>query len=549
MLEGAWKFSGRLKGAWPSVLRMVTDAVLVAASLAIALGITLLASPRTASTTVAQRLEAGLASFAIGAPILVVVALSVFYGRGLYTRRRRADPRSKFMRLLESDALAFAVAGAVQLLLGTRGGIDIGTIALAWAVSVGLLGAVRYRPTTRRRRHVLDERHVDYVPLANDVERVLLIGGAGYIGSALLPRLLERGFKVRLLDLLLFGDEPIRGVLDHPNLELMQADYRQIDRLVTAMAGVDAVVHLGGLVGDPACSVDEQLTTEVNLAYTRVIAEVAKGSGVRRFVFASSCSVYGASDEVLDETSRLNPVSLYARSKIASENVLFEMADASFAPTMLRFGTIFGLSGRTRFDLVVNLLTAKALATGKITVFGGDQWRPFVHVDDAARAIQAVIEAPIRKVRNEIFNVGSNAQNATLGDVGRTVERLVPGSEYVDSGPDGDRRNYRVDFTKARSMLGFEPVWTLEAGIRQVIEAVRSGRVKDYTDPMYSNVRFLKEGLATRYTRVRDGWATSRISGDVSLSVSPKNSVLSGPPEEAPVPGREAVGVRTWKKA
>ena len=185
---------------------------------------------------------------------------------------------------------------------------------------------------------------------------------------------------------------------------------------------------------------------------------------------------------------------------------------------MLRFGTIYGLSGRLRFDLVVNLLSAKAVTEGKITVFGGDQWRPFVHVDDAARAVQMVLDAPTDAVRNEIFNVGSDQQNATLGDVGRLVQKHVPEAEYVDSGHDGDRRNYRVDFTKIRDRLLFTPEWTLDSGVQQVVDAVREGKVHDYRDPMYSNVRFLVDRMAPRYSRVRKDWANQRIEGDVTRS-------------------------------
>ncbi len=356
----------------------------------------------------------------------------------------------------------------------------------------------------------------------------------------MLKRLLAAGYQVRVLDLLLFGEKPIADVLGNPDLEVVRADFRQVDQLVSAMRGVDAVVHLGGLVGDPACALDENLTTEVNLDFSRLIAEVAKGAGVTRFVFASSCSVYGASDEVLNETSTLNPVSLYARSKIASENVLFEMAGTDFAPTMLRFGTIYGLSGRSRFDLVVNLLAAKAVKEGVITVFGGEQWRPFVHVDDAARAVLMALQAPLASVRNEIFNVGSDEQNATLGDIGRLVNQVVPEAEYIDSGLDGDRRNYRVDFAKARNELGFTPQWTLEAGVRQVVDAVRSGTVADYKDPMHSNVRFLLDGLAPRYQRVRKGWANERIGRDVARLAKDHADALSALPNDSGNPGDEA---------
>lgn len=334
-------------------------------------------------------------------------------------------------------------------------------------------------------------------------QNILVIGGAGYIGSALLPQLLERGHHVRLMDLFLYGTDPIADVMGHPNLELMTADFRAIHRIVEAMKDMDAVIHLGGLVGDPACSVDEELTVDINLTATRLIAEVAKGYGVRRFVFASTCSVYGAADEVLTERSPLNPVSLYAKTKIASEDVLMDLEGDGFSPILLRFGTVFGLSGRTRFDLVVNLLSAKALVDGEITVFGGDQWRPFVHVHDAARSLVMMIEAPIEKVGGEVFNVGSDSQNRTIGDVGALINELVPEAEYRELGQDGDRRNYRVSFAKIREELGFRPRWTLEDGINQVLEAIRSGQVEDYHEAQYSNVKFLtEEGL---YQLVRDG--------------------------------------------
>ncbi len=266
-----------------------------------------------------------------------------------------------------------------------------------------------------------------FLPAAPDtsIQHVLVIGGAGYIGSALVPKLLDQGYRVRLLDLLLFGKEPISGVLNHPRLELVQADFRRVDEVVRAMRDVDAVIHLGAIVGDPACALDKDLTIEVNLMATRMIAEVAKGCGVKRFIFASTCSVYGASDEILDEGSALNPVSLYARSKIASEQVLLAIADEHFDPVILRFGTIYGLSRRIRFDLVVNLLAAKAVVEHHITIFGGDNWRPFVHVDDAALAIQKVLDAPQALVSQQTFNVGSDEQNYTIQQVGATISRRV----------------------------------------------------------------------------------------------------------------------------
>jgi nucleoside-diphosphate-sugar epimerase len=277
------------------------------------------------------------------------------------------------------------------------------------------------------------------------------------------------------------------------------------------MRDIDAVIHLGAIVGDPACALDEDLTIEVNLMATRMIAEVAKGFDVHRFIFASTCSVYGAGNEILDERSALNPVSLYAQSKIASEKVLSSMASTTFSPTMLRFGTIYGLSGRTRFDLVVNLLTAKALVDGEITVYGGSQWRPFVHVDDAALAVFEVLEAPIPLVSNQVFNVGSNEQNYTIAQVGELIHDIVPAAKLLNMGSDTDLRNYRVSFDKICRELGFKPQWTVEQGVAQVVEAIESGAVKDYRHAKYSNVKFLNEEGLVHLVRPKDKWAYELI--------------------------------------
>jgi len=347
------------------------------------------------------------------------------------------------------------------------------------------------------------------------VRRALVIGGAGYIGSALLPMLLDRGYEVRVLDLLIYGKDPIAQWLDDPRLEVIQADFRQIDSVVGAMQDVDVVIHLGAIVGDPACALDEGLTTEINLMATRVIAEIAKGYGVRYFVFASTCSVYGVSDQVLTEESPIKPISLYARSKAASEKVLLKMAGDNFAPVILRFSTVYGLSGRFRFDLVVNLLTAKALIDNEITIFGGDQWRSFVHVADAARSIMAVISAPLDQVRGQIFNVGSDEQNYTISQIGDMIHSYVPAAQIVNKGNEKDPNDYRVGFAKIRKMLGFKPEWTVQKGIEQVIAAIQSGQVKDYKQPYYSNIKFLTMEGITRLDRHESDWASRLINEEL----------------------------------
>ena len=323
--------------------------------------------------------------------------------------------------------------------------------------------------------------------------RILVVGGAGFIGSALLPRLLDKGYSVRLIDLLLFGEAPIARVAGHPNLELIREDFRRENVVTAAMDGVDAVIHLGGIVGDLACSLDERLTTEVNVLATEMIAEAAARAGVPRLLFASSCSVYGAGDHLLNEYSPVNPISLYGETKVACEQILRRLAGPRFAPVHLRLGTTYGLSGRTRFDLVVNLFTAKALLEQRITVFGGNQWRPFLHVNDAALALQLALEAPKDQVANQVFNVGSDAQNFTIQQAAEAVQRLVPTAELVVEDAGTDKRNYRVSFAKIRDTLGFLPEWTLNQGIVQVRQSIQRGEVADYLDARYNNAKFLAE--------------------------------------------------------
>jgi len=214
---------------------------------------------------------------------------------------------------------------------------------------------------------------------------------------------------------------------------------------------------------------------------------------------------------MLNERSVLNPVSLYARSKIACERVLLSLRDSHFTPVILRFGTVYGLSGRTRFDLVVNLRAAKAMVDGKITVIGKDQWRPFLHVHDAWRAVLLALEARTEQLSDAVFNVGSDEQNYTLGKIGELIRGMVPTAELICTESEADRRNYRVDFRRIRTVLNFEPEWTLEAGIQQVVRAIRSGEVIDYHHPKYSNVKFLSEQGSHQKMKTNGNWAKQML--------------------------------------
>ena len=451
-----------------------------------------------------------LAVFLPASLFLSTVGPIIFAAMGFYTRGRFYASRYKAVAILQATTLLFLVFGFGNYLLG---GHELSrlVVMITWAVAASLIAAARFWTwlwglVVARE----SEETTAVIPIA-DERRVLLIGGAGYIGSGLLPRLLQRGYKVRLLDGFIYGDEPIADCLGHPNLEIMRADFRNLHDVVLAMRGVQSVIHLGAIVGDPACSLDEDLTVEVNLLATRTIAEVAKANGVRRLIFASTCSVYGASDELLDERSELKPVSLYARSKIACERVLLTMRDSHFTPVILRFGTVYGLSGRTRFDLVVNLLAAKAMVDGLITVIGKDQWRPFLHVHDAGRAVLAALEAHPEQLSDSIFNVGSDEQNYTLHEVGKLIQGMVPTAKLVCTESNEDPRNYRVNFKRIRTVLNFKPDWTLELGVQQVVEAVRSGKVVDYHHSKYSNVKFLSEQTGHPKLKTNGNWAKEML--------------------------------------
>lgn len=476
-------------------VRVLADTAMLAASLGAAYAARILWELRFGSGTadlVTLTAAAGQ-SLVAWAVLLIGSFLATFAISGGYSRGRGYRLGFKAVLIAQAVAVAHLVTGACLFLFPGETPLPRGVLLVNWIVSTMVLLISRLWSTLWR-QFAWSHSSAPTMTL-NEPERrhVLLIGGAGYIGSALLPKLLSSGHRVRLLDLFMFGDDPVKAWLSHPGVEVFRADFRQIDRIVEATSGVDSVIHLGGIVGDPACALDEKLTIEINLMATKMIAEVAKGLGVRRLVFASTCSVYGASDFILDEHSKLTPLSLYAMSKLASEQVLLQMRTSTFQPVILRFGTIFGFSGRTRFDLVVNLLTAKAIIEKKITLFGGDQWRPFLHVDDAAAAVLAALSAPIAAVGGEVFNVGSDAENYTLGGVAEIIKRLVPDAEIIEMGANQDRRNYRVSFKKIKDQLRFEPAWTVERGVEQVAGAIRNGSIKNYKDPAYSNVAFLSE--------------------------------------------------------
>ncbi len=410
-----------------------------------------------------------------------ILSITIFHLHGFYTRTRSYATRHKALvigRAVSLVVAVFIVADHFFLL----GSFSRAVAVLGWLLMLLSVGGARLGKDLFISTYRIEPR----VRSPKKVERVLVLGGAGYLGSALVPKLLANGYRVRLLDSFLFGRASIESIQSHPDFEVLQGDIRDIQAVVDAMKDCDAIIDLAAIVGDPACEEDRRLAVEINRAATRMLIDVARGYGIKRFLFASSCSVYGASEFLMDEFSAVSPISTYAQTKVDSETLLQEVASASFHPTILRLGTLFGLSPRPRLDLVVNLLTARAVTTQKITVFNGQQWRPFLHVSDAARAFILCLEANPAVISGEIFNVGDYDLNHRLAEVSEKVARVVPYIEinHVDN---GDERNYRVSFDKIHSRLGFRCEITLEQGIREMCAWVKANNVTDLAAAQFNN--------------------------------------------------------------
>ncbi|WP_189226759.1 NAD-dependent epimerase/dehydratase family protein, partial [Saccharothrix coeruleofusca] len=282
-------------------------------------------------------------------------------------------------------------------------------------------------------------------------ERVLVTGGRGYLGSVLTRELVRRGRQVVVLD---------NGAVAGPASEVdgvsrVDADVRVPADWEHVLAGVDAVVHLAAIVGDPACGVDPDDAWDVNYVGTVRVAEACRRNGVHRLVFASTCSNYGACREEADVWSPLNPQSVYARSKILAEHHLLSACCDGFSPQVLRLATLHGLSPRMRFDLAVNAMTADAVALGEVVVHGGDQWRPFLHVRDAARVVLRALDRRPGPGAH-VYNCGSNDENYRMDQVGALIAREVPGAALRVERDVVDPRNYRVNFDRARRDLRFD---------------------------------------------------------------------------------------------
>ena len=327
---------------------------------------------------------------------------------------------------------------------------------------------------------------------------VLVTGGGGYLGSWICRELAERGHTVRVFDRFCFGDATAQELDGLARCEVVRGDVRRLQEAPDLLAGIDTVIHLASLSNDPSCDLDREMAADINVESTVELARKASEAGMQRFVLASSCSVYGHGVfEILDEESPANPVSTFGRVKLEAEKALLALEGGHFAPVVGRMATMFGWSLRMRFDLAINQMVATALRQGRIEVRGGgNQWRPFVHVRDAARGMVLLAEADAEQVSGQVFNVGCDVYNTRIRDLAARVARHFDAIEVEVATDDADLRNYRVQFGKLRQRLGFSCQYSLDEGIDEVRAELERSDIDPF-DNVYFNVKRLRELMST----------------------------------------------------
>jgi nucleoside-diphosphate-sugar epimerase len=319
----------------------------------------------------------------------------------------------------------------------------------------------------------------------------LVTGGSGYVGAPAVRALQESGRRVRVLDSLLHGQQQVAAEQRAADVEVIEGDIRDPEARRASLEGVDEVIHLAAIVGDPACAGDPETSAEVNVGATRSLLEDVRAAGVRRMVFASTCSNYGRMADPtipVDEQAVLAPVSLYAEQKVQMEQMIMGASENGLTTTCLRFATVYGKAPRMRFDLTVNEFTRDLWAGRDLEVYGEQFWRPYVHVEDAARSALTVLDAPAETVAGEVFNVGRSSENFRKLDLVEEIRRQTPRGSVSYVRRDEDPRDYKVSFEKIHAVLGFETTRTTRDGIAEILAALDANAFGDPYEPRFRNI-------------------------------------------------------------
>jgi nucleoside-diphosphate-sugar epimerase len=325
------------------------------------------------------------------------------------------------------------------------------------------------------------------------IKNVLVTGGGGYVGAVLIPKLLEHGYGVRVLDLFIYGEQVFDNVKESPNLELYKGDIRDQSLLRKILPGCDAVIHLACISNDPSFELDPELGKSINFDAFAPLVDISKESGVKRFIYASSSSVYGIKEESnVTEELPLLPLTDYSKYKALCEEVLLKKRAPGFVTLVLRPSTVCGYSPRLRLDLTVNILTNHAVNNRKITVFGGQQMRPNIHIEDMAYAYIKSLEWPDEAIDGKIFNVGFD--NFTVSEIANKVRKVVGEDIEIMTTPTDDNRSYHVSSAKIKKELGFVAEHSVEDAIRDLVASFQAGKItRSMTDSRYYNIKTMQE--------------------------------------------------------
>lgn len=321
-------------------------------------------------------------------------------------------------------------------------------------------------------------------------DKVLITGGAGYIGSVLSRKLIENGFKIRVIDNLRYGGHSLLGILNSKNFQFMKGNIIDDEDLKEAIKNVDVIIHLAALVGEPICSKFPVEAKQVNLDATKKIIDLAKKNRTKLFILASTCSNYGTinKDEFATEENILNPISLYAKTKVESEKYLINAINEGFPGVIMRFSTVFGISPRMRFDLTVNHFTKDAFKDKKLLVYGGDTWRPYIHIRDLTEAVIKILLAERSIINGEILNIGANHLNYQKKEIAKLVKKNFKDVKlkFINKNSN-DPRDYRVSFNKIYKTINFKPNISIENGIREIKDILEKGIINNFDSSLYYN--------------------------------------------------------------